>query len=82
MYMSTELTVAGDCAIFQSRIGVCSDNTAPITNVSVIVEDPAALQPLLATCGEDELVAEPIGTHVNKVANDDPRCIEVQRSLF
>jgi len=46
------------------------------------IEDPAALQTLLAPCGEDELVAEPIGTHVNKVANDDPRCIEVQRSLF
>jgi putative SOS response-associated peptidase YedK len=52
------------------------------TWLDATIEDPAALQPLLAPCGEDELVAEPIGTHVNKVANDDPRCIEVQRSLF
>jgi putative SOS response-associated peptidase YedK len=46
------------------------------------VEDPAALVHLLAPCAEDELVAELVGTHVNKVANDDPRCVEVQRSLF
>jgi putative SOS response-associated peptidase YedK len=45
-------------------------------------DDPAALQHLLAPCGSEELVAEPIGTHVNKVANDDSKCIEVQRSLF
>lgn len=46
------------------------------------VEDPIAVQYLLAPCGEEELVAEPVGTHVNRVANDDSRCIEVQRSLF
>jgi putative SOS response-associated peptidase YedK len=46
------------------------------------VEDPAALQHLLAPCAEAELVAEPVGTHVNRVANDDPGCVEVQRSLF
>lgn len=46
------------------------------------VEDPGALKHLLAPCGEEELVAEPVGTHVNRVANDDPRCVEVQRSLF
>jgi putative SOS response-associated peptidase YedK len=46
------------------------------------IEDPAELQHLLAPCGDDELVAEPVGTHVNKVANDDPRCVAVQRSLF
>jgi putative SOS response-associated peptidase YedK len=49
--------------------------------------DPAVQKPdevahLLAPCGEDELIAEPISTHVNRVANDDPRCIEVQRTLF
>jgi len=27
-------------------------------------------------------VAEPVSTHVNRVANDDPRCVEVQRALF
>jgi putative SOS response-associated peptidase YedK len=46
------------------------------------VEDPVALQHLLVPCGEEELVAEPVGTHVNRVANDDPRCVEVQRTLF
>jgi len=46
------------------------------------IEDPAALQHLLAPCGEEELIAEPVGTHVNKVANDDPRCVAIQRSLF
>jgi hypothetical protein len=40
------------------------------------------LQHLLAPCGEDELVAEPVGIHVNKVANDDPGCVAVERSLF
>lgn len=46
------------------------------------VEDPAALAHLLAPCADDELVAEPVGTHVNRVANDGPRCIAVERSLF
>jgi putative SOS response-associated peptidase YedK len=46
------------------------------------VVEPARLQHLLAPCGEDELVAEPVSTHVNRVANDDPRCIAVERSLF
>jgi len=46
------------------------------------IEDSAAIQHLLMACGEDELIAEPVGTHVNKVAHDDPRCIEVQRTLF
>jgi putative SOS response-associated peptidase YedK len=46
------------------------------------IDDPAALQHLLAPCGEEELIAEPVSTHVNKVTNDDPRCITIQRSLF
>jgi putative SOS response-associated peptidase YedK len=46
------------------------------------VEDPAALAHLLAPCADEELIAEPVGTHVNKVANDDPRCVAVQRSSF
>jgi putative SOS response-associated peptidase YedK len=46
------------------------------------IEDPAALVHLLAPCGDEELIAEPIGTCVNRVANDDPRCIEVQHTLF
>jgi putative SOS response-associated peptidase YedK len=46
------------------------------------VVEPARLAHLLAPCGDDELVAEPVTTHVNRVANDDPRCIEVERSLF
>ncbi len=46
------------------------------------VNDHAPLAHLLAPCGEDELVAEPVSTHVNRVANDDPRCIDVERTLF
>lgn len=45
-------------------------------------QDAAALEHLLAPCGDDELVAEPVSTHVNRVANDDPRCIAAQRTLF
>jgi hypothetical protein len=36
----------------------------------------------LAPCGDDELVAEPVSTHVNRVANDDAACIAVERGLF
>ena len=46
------------------------------------VEVPEALKHLFVPCGEDELVAEPVGTHVNRVANDDPQCLEIQRTLF
>ena len=46
------------------------------------IEEPSELQYLLARCGDDELIAEPVSTHVNRVANDDARCIAVQRSLF
>ena len=46
------------------------------------IEEPEALKHLLKPCGEESLVAEPVGTHVNRVANDDPRCVEIQRTLF
>jgi putative SOS response-associated peptidase YedK len=46
------------------------------------VQDPAAVQSLIAPNDDPDLVAEPISTHVNRVANDDPQCIAVQRSLF
>ena len=46
------------------------------------VEEPEKLQYLLAPCGEEELVVEPVSTHVNRVVNDDPQCIAVERSLF
>jgi putative SOS response-associated peptidase YedK len=58
---------------------------APIdyaTWLDAAVEDPATLQHLLSPCGDDELIAEPVDTHVNKVANDGPACIAVQKSLF
>jgi putative SOS response-associated peptidase YedK len=45
-------------------------------------EDPIKLQYLLAPCPDDELIAEPVSTHVNRVANDDSRCVAVQRALF
>jgi putative SOS response-associated peptidase YedK len=44
--------------------------------------DPAALQPLLDCYPADEMVAEPVTTHVNNVRNNDERCIEVQQSMF
>jgi putative SOS response-associated peptidase YedK len=46
------------------------------------IEEPAAFQHLLAPCADEELVAEPVSTHVNRVANDDPRCVEIQQTLF
>ncbi|HEX5472609.1 MAG TPA: SOS response-associated peptidase [Lacipirellulaceae bacterium] len=46
------------------------------------VENLGELSYMLAPCAEEELIAEPVGTHVNRVANDDPKCVEVQRSLF
>jgi putative SOS response-associated peptidase YedK len=46
------------------------------------IQDPVAVMPLVGPCGEDELIAEPVSTHVNRVANDDPSCIQVQRALF
>ena len=46
------------------------------------VQDPAAIERLVAANDDPAIVAEPISTHVNRVANDDPRCIEVQRALF
>jgi putative SOS response-associated peptidase YedK len=45
-------------------------------------EDTASLQKLLTPCGEEELIAVPVSTHVNRVANDDPRCIAAERGLF
>jgi putative SOS response-associated peptidase YedK len=46
------------------------------------LQDAAAVVPLLAPCDDEELIAEPVSTHVNRVANDDPGCIAVQRALF
>jgi putative SOS response-associated peptidase YedK len=46
------------------------------------VEEPEKLQYLLAPCGEEELVVEPVSTHVNRVANEGPQCVAVERSLF
>jgi putative SOS response-associated peptidase YedK len=46
------------------------------------VSDPAALAPLLDCYPADEMVAEPVSTHVNRVANNDEKCIEVRKALF
>ncbi len=46
------------------------------------IEEPAQLNFLLSACPDDELVAEPVSTHVNRVANDDARCIAAERTLF
>jgi putative SOS response-associated peptidase YedK len=40
------------------------------------VTDPAALGHLLAPAADEELVAEPVSTHVNNARHDDPRCVE------
>jgi putative SOS response-associated peptidase YedK len=46
------------------------------------VREPEAVAHLLVPYEGDELMAEPVSTHVNRVANDDPECVAVQRSLF
>jgi putative SOS response-associated peptidase YedK len=46
------------------------------------LQDPTTLQHMLQPYSDDELIAEPVGTRVNRVANDDPQCIAVERSLF
>jgi putative SOS response-associated peptidase YedK len=46
------------------------------------VQDPAAIQYWVEPTDDPSIIAEPISTHVNKVSNDDPRCIQVQRALF
>jgi putative SOS response-associated peptidase YedK len=46
------------------------------------VAEPDKMAHLLAPCGDEDLIAEPVSTHVNRVANDDPTCIQIERSLF
>jgi putative SOS response-associated peptidase YedK len=46
------------------------------------VRDPQAVADLLVPFDDAELVAEPVSTHVNRVANDDAGCVAVQQSLF
>jgi putative SOS response-associated peptidase YedK len=46
------------------------------------VQDPAAIGPLVVANDDPTIVAEPVSTYVNRVANNDPRCVEVQRALF
>jgi len=45
-------------------------------------QEPSAVAHLLVPCTDQELIAEPVSTHVNRVANDDPHCVAVQRTLF
>jgi putative SOS response-associated peptidase YedK len=47
-----------------------------------VVREPEAVAHLLVPYEGDELVAEPVSAHVNRVANDDPECVAVQRLLF
>jgi putative SOS response-associated peptidase YedK len=46
------------------------------------VEDAVALESLLGPAAEGVLAAHPVSTHVNKPANDDPRCVEPVNTLF
>jgi putative SOS response-associated peptidase YedK len=46
------------------------------------VREPQAVADLLVPYDDAELVAEPVSTHVNRVANDDAGCVAVQQSLF
>ena len=39
------------------------------------VQDPAAVAHLVVPNDDEAIVAEPVTTHVNRVANDDPRCV-------
>ncbi|MAT70302.1 MAG: hypothetical protein CMJ58_12355 [Planctomycetaceae bacterium] len=46
------------------------------------LQDADALRPLLDPLPDGELAVDPVSTRVNKVANDDPACVEVQQTLF
>lgn len=46
------------------------------------VQVPAAIEHLVTPNDDEAIIAEPVSTHVNRVANDDPKCIQVQRALF
>ena len=46
------------------------------------LQEAAPLQPLLRPYPSGEMTADPVSTHVNKPAHDDPRCVEIQRTLF
>lgn len=46
------------------------------------IEDPRQLEPLLKSADDELLRADPVSTHVNNVRHEDPRCVEVQRTLF
>jgi putative SOS response-associated peptidase YedK len=46
------------------------------------IEDPARVAHLIAPNADADLIAEPVSTYVNRVANDDPKCIHVERALF
>jgi putative SOS response-associated peptidase YedK len=41
------------------------------------LSDPVELQPLLDSYPAEEMVAEPVSTHVNSVRNDDEKCVEI-----
>ncbi|MCH7813503.1 MAG: SOS response-associated peptidase, partial [Planctomycetes bacterium] len=38
--------------------------------------DPARIQPLLRPCPPEQMIAQPVTTHVNSPRNDDPACIQ------
>lgn len=40
------------------------------------------LLPLLKSYDMEEMIVTAVSTHVNRVGNDDPLCVEVQRELF
>jgi putative SOS response-associated peptidase YedK len=46
------------------------------------VQDPAKVQHLVVPNDDPEIVYEPVSMHVNRVANADARCVQVQRGLF
>jgi putative SOS response-associated peptidase YedK len=80
----TIVTTAANATLapLHDRMPVILTETDYATWLDPAIQDPAAVSPLIGPCGEDELVAEPVSTRVNRVANDDPQCIEVQRALF
>jgi len=50
--------------------------------LDVSTEDTSAIEPLLKPFPDEPMQAEPIGTYVNRPANEGPRCIEPERDLF
>ena len=64
------------------RMPVILDENDYATWLDPALQDPADVAHLIMPYPADSLRARPVSTHVNKPANDDPKCVEVQQRLF